>query len=1052
MGRNSVSPEIASPTEDNNGDLSFRANHERSLFKRAHPPQLDNQHDRTKSSDRHVRGGAGGNRPSQHQQYCHNRRKAFQFRGRSMIYFLILLAVFGFALATMVLQSSVTSMVFRQGNEGGGGRRGWISEGLKFGSSLKFVASRRFFDEEGRLDRLRKVARVAVRPPRLALVLGNTKKNPQSLMLFTVVKNLQLLGYRIKLYAVEDGEARTIWEQIGGQVSILNPEKYGHLDWSLFEGVIADSIEAKEVISSLMQEPFCSIPLIWIIQEDALAKRILLYKKMGWEHLITHWRRAFSRADVVVFPDFSLPMLYSDLDDGNFFVIPGSPIDVWAAESYVKIHSKHNMRKKNGYGPDDFLVVVVGSSLFFNELSWDYAVAMHTIGPLLIKYAKRRDVDGSFKFIFLCGNSTDGYTDVLQEVATRLRVIPDSLRHYGMNSDVNGVLFMADIVLYGSSQEEQSFPPLLVRAMSFGIPIIAPDLPVMQKHLKHGVHGMVFSEHNPDDLLQAFSLLVSRDGKLSKYATTVGSSGKRLAKNFLASECISGYAKLIENLVHFPSDASLPSPITQIQQQHGWEWNAFRIGTALREGGMMSTDENDTITQRTSIIYSLEDVFNNLKYSRNISEESSGDELDPFSAEDWDAVEGIESFQEFERQEMEQLEERMDKNPGNWDEIYRNARKSEKLRFEANERDEGELERTGQPVCIYEIYSGAGTWPFLHHGSLYRGLSLSTRSTRLSSDDIDAVSRLPFLNNSYYRDLLCEIGGMFSIAYKVDDIHKRPWIGFQSWQASGRKVSLSHEAEGVLEGTIQRETKGDVMYFWTRLDMDTGVTESNDLLTFWSMCDILNGGQCRSAFENTFRHMYALPLSVEALPPMPEDGGHWSALHSWVMPTSSFLEFMMFSRIFVDSLNTLHGNTSKPACLLGLSQLEKKHCYCRILDLLVNVWAYHSAQRMVYMDPHTGLLQEQHPIERRKGFMWVKYFNSTLLKNMDEDLAEAADDGNNVQGNAWLWPLTGEVHWQGVYEREREERYRLKMDKKRKTKEKLLERMKYGYKQKSLGR
>lgn len=66
----------------------------------------------------------------------------------------------------------------------------------------------------------------------------------------------------------------------------------------------------------------------------------------------------------------------------------------------------------------------------------------------------------------------------------------------------------------------------------------------------------------------------------------------------------------------------------------------------------------------------------------------------------------------------------MEKDSGVWDDIYRNARKSEKLKFEANERDEGELERTGQPVCIYEIYSGAAAWPFLHHGSLYRGLSL----------------------------------------------------------------------------------------------------------------------------------------------------------------------------------------------------------------------------------------------------------------------------------------------------------------------------------------
>jgi hypothetical protein len=53
---------------------------------------------------------------------------------------------------------------------------------------------------------------------------------------------------------------------------------------------------------------------------------------------------------------------------------------------------------------------------------------------------------------------------------------------------------------------------------------------------------------------------------------------------------------------------------------------------------------------------------------------------------------------------------------------------------------------------------------------------------------------------------------------------------------------------------------------------------------------------CRTAFEDAFRQMYDLPSYLEALPPMPEDGGHWSALHSWVMPTPSFLEFIMFSR------------------------------------------------------------------------------------------------------------------------------------------------------------
>ncbi|GKD41637.1 hypothetical protein Tco_1261844, partial [Tanacetum coccineum] len=52
-----------------------------------------------------------------------------------------------------------------------------------------------------------------------------------------------------------------------------------------------------------------------------------------------------------------------------------------------------------------------------------------------------------------------------------------------------------------------------------------------------------------------------------------------------------------------------------------------------------------------------------------------------------------------------------------------------------------------------------------------------------------------------------------------------------------------------------------------------------------------------TVFQDTFRKMYALSSYVEALTTMPEDGGHWSALHSWVMATPSFLEFMVFFRV-----------------------------------------------------------------------------------------------------------------------------------------------------------
>ncbi|GJS37432.1 glycosyl transferase, family 1 protein [Tanacetum coccineum] len=879
-------------------------------------------------------------------------------------------------------------------------------------------------------------------------ILGNMRNDPSSLMLLTVMKNLRGLGYMLQIYATEDGETKPLWEKIFGQVSVLDPENYGRIDWSRFDGVIANSLAAHYAISSLMQEPFCSVQLIWIIQEDTLANRLLLYEEMEWEHIITYWKNAFKRADVVVFPEFSFPMLYSVLDTGKFFVIPGSPVDVWAAEKYQKSHYKSQLRIKNGFSEDDVVVLVVGSSFFYNELSWDYAVSMHNIGPLLTKYAKKGDAGPSFKFVFLCGNSSSAYNDALKDIAGHLGLHRDSVGHYGLDGDVDEMLLTADIVLYVSSQEEQGFPSLLTRAMTFGVPVIAPDYQIIRKYVVSGEHGIIFSKDKPDELMKAFTLLISKGG-LSNLASTIASSGRLLAKNMQASECIAGYMKLLDSVLTLPSDSMLPGLISQLNQGE-WEWDLFSEEQDQLSSDMIYLNLKKT-TRDTSVVYDIEEHMTSLLGSKIASLNDSDIMLEDFPTElDWNVLSEIDSLEEVEKVELEEIEGRTDKSYGVWEELYRDAKKAEKLKFEANERDEGELERTGQPVCIYEVYNGAGAWPFLHHGSLYRGLSLSTKSRRLRSDDVDAVGRLSILNETYYRDILLEMGGMFSIANRVDNVHKRPWIGFQSWRAAARKVSLSSKAERVLEETVQQKDRGDVIYFWARIDIDGELAKSDHVLTFWSMCDILNAGNCRMAFEDTFRKMYALPSYVEALPPMPEDGGHWSSLHSWVMPTPSFLEFMMFSRMFADSLDSLHMNASTATeCMLGSSVSEKQHCYCRLLELLVNVWAYHSARTMIYIDPNSGSLEEQHPVEQRKGFMWTKYFNATVLKSMDEDLAEAADDGDHPY-ETWLWPRTGEVHWQGIYEREREERYRLKMDKKRKQKEKILERLKFGYKQKTL--
>lgn len=114
---------------------------------------------------------------------------------------------------------------------------------------------------------------------------------------------------------------------------------------------------------------------------------------------------------------------------------------------------------------------------------------------------------------------------------------------------------------------------------------------------------------------------------------------------------------------------------------------------------------------------------------------------------------------------------------------------------------------------------------------------------------------------------------------------------------------------------------------------------------------------------------------------------------------------------------------------------QDKHCYSRLLELLVNVWAYHSARRMVYIDPKTGFMQEQHLLKNRRGQMWIKWFQFSTLKAIDEDLAEESDTEH--QKRRRLWPLTGEILWQGTFEKERSMRNREKEKRRQQSKDKI---------------
>ncbi|KAH1085667.1 hypothetical protein GLYMA_07G062100v4 [Glycine max] len=706
-----------------------------------------------------------------------------------------------------------------------------------------------------------KVPHFGYRKPQLALVFGELLVDSQQLLMVTVGSALQEIGYEIQVFSLEDGPGHNVWRNLRVPITIIRTcdKRNNTVDWLNYDGIIVSSLEAKSAFSCFLQEPFKSIPLIWIVHENALAYRSRQYTTNGQIELLNDWGRVFNRSTVVVFPNYALPMIYSTFDAGNFYVIPGSPAETLEAEAFMALQ-KDNLRANMGYGPEDVIIAIVGSRFLYKGMWLGHAIVLRALKPLLEDFLLNKDNSSAqFRIIVHSEELTNNYTVALETMAHSLKYPGGIIEHIAGDLNADSVLGTADVVIYGSFLEEQSFPEILIKAMSFEKPIIAPDVPMIRKYLK----------------------------------------------------------------------------------------------------------------------------------------------------------------------------DRMEQSHGTWEDVYKSAKRADRSKNDLHERDEGELERTGQPLCIYEPYFGEGSWPFLHKKSLYRGIGLSGKGRRPGRDDVDAPSRLPLLNNGYYRDLLSDYGAFFAIANKIDRLHRNAWIGFQSWRATARKASLSIIAENALLDAIQSKRYGDALYFWVRMDMDSRNPSQTD---FWSFCDAVNAGNCKFAFSEAMRGMYGVKGDADSLPPMPVDGDTWSVMQSWAMPTRSFMEFVMFSRMFVDALDAQMYDEHHLTGHCSLSLSKDKHCYSRLLELLVNVWTYHSARRMVFVDPETGLMQEQHKFKSRRGQMWIKWFSYSTLKSMDEDLAELSDSEDPTRH--WLWPSTGEVFWQGVFERERSLRHKEKEKRKQKSIEK----------------
>ena len=99
-------------------------------------------------------------------------------------------------------------------------------------------------------------------------------------------------------------------------------------------------------------------------------------------------------------------------------------------------------------------------------------------------------------------------------------------------------------------------------------------------------------------------------GKLSALARNVASLGRGTAQNLMVSECIEGYALLLENILRLPSEVALPKAVSEIplNLKEKWQWHFF-------ESVSNSTNLNGTL-RSDAFLDKFEELWNQTQLER----------------------------------------------------------------------------------------------------------------------------------------------------------------------------------------------------------------------------------------------------------------------------------------------------------------------------------------------------------------------------------------------------------------------------------------------------
>lgn len=342
--------------------------------------------------------------------------------------------------------------------------------------------------------------------PRVAAFCHSLERNGANNFLLYLLRELRE-ELSFELYSPKEGAMRADYEAMGIPVSILSMKLVSYPEdvravLRTYQYAVANTIMTTEVINASRE---LEVPCLWVIHEAWPKDQFNYYAKEVF--MMTHLNEkaitdAFINASKIVFPAKVQRKCYDGLFKPENARVIYNGIPLASINAFRSVQSRDSVRQDLGYGPNDFLLVHMGTVCkrkaqlvtcqAFAELHSTVTLRGDRKFKLLMvgaRYIRQHEID----YIEECKQTLESVG--ADTAATILDVKKNVLPYY----------LAADVILCPSLNEV--LPLVICEAMAFERPVIATRIDGIPEALEDEVEGILIEPGNPAALFDAIERL-----------------------------------------------------------------------------------------------------------------------------------------------------------------------------------------------------------------------------------------------------------------------------------------------------------------------------------------------------------------------------------------------------------------------------------------------------------------------------------------------------------------------------------------------------------------